>query len=305
MDIDPRRLAVLLAVHRGGGVVAAARALHLTPSAVSQQVARLEVEVGRPVLDRRPAGAVLTAAGRVLVEAAERLEADLHEAERSLAVLSGDLAGTVTVGAPQSVLRAVLVPLVPVLVAEHAGLDVRLVQAEGADAVQQLRTGLLDVLVLEADSPLGRSRPRGTRDVAVVDEPWLVATALDEPAPTSLEDLRAATWLGVDETAAAYAATERVLRGFEHRPPTAHRYDDYNVAVSMVAGGLGVALVPSLAVAGTAPEGVRVTELPGVGTRRLVARFRTTQGGPPREVTTVLRAVVGAASQPGVVAPEG
>lgn len=297
MQIDPRRLAVLLAVHRGGGVLAAARALHLTPSAVSQQVARLEAEVGGPVLDRRPGGAVLTAAGRVLAEAAEGVEAELHEAERALAVLSGDLTGTVTLGSFQSVLRAVLLPLVPVLAAEHAGLVVEVRQSEGPEAHPQLRTGELDVLVLEADSPLGRARPRGTRDVAVLDEPWLVLTPEVDPAPTSLQDLRTSTWLGVDPTAAAYDATERVLGAFAQRPPTRHRYDDYTVAISMVAGGLGVALVPALALVGPHPDGVRVTALPGTGTRRLVARHRSTRVGTRREVATVLREVVRAAAR--------
>ena len=74
MDISAHRIAVLLAVHRAGGVVAAADLLHLSPSAVSQQIRLLENEAGVRVLDRTPAGAVLTDSGRVLAEAAERIE---------------------------------------------------------------------------------------------------------------------------------------------------------------------------------------------------------------------------------------
>ena len=77
MRVLPQRLSVLLAVHRAGGVVAAADILHITPSAVSQQIRLLERECGARVLDRTPAGAVLTAAGKVLAEAAERIEDEL------------------------------------------------------------------------------------------------------------------------------------------------------------------------------------------------------------------------------------
>lgn len=68
MHIDPRRLAYLLAVHRQGGIVAAADVLALTPSAVSQQIRRLEEEVGLDLVDRSPTGAALTPAGRILVD---------------------------------------------------------------------------------------------------------------------------------------------------------------------------------------------------------------------------------------------
>ena len=85
MRITPSRLSVLLAVHRAGGIVAAADSQHLTPSAVSQQIKLLEKEAGVRVLDRAPTGAVLTDAGRVLAETAERIEAELASAQRELA----------------------------------------------------------------------------------------------------------------------------------------------------------------------------------------------------------------------------
>lgn len=292
MQLDPRRLAVLLAVHRAGGVLAAAQVLHLTPSAVSQQMARLEAEVGRPLLDRRPTGAQLTDSGRLLADAAARIEIELTETRRSLAALTDDVHGTVTVGALASVVRAVLVPLVPRLVEAHPDLELRVVQAEGADADRQLRRGEIDLLVLEADSPSGRSRPQGTRDVAVLDEPWLMTLPASVPTPSTLAELAHLPWLGVDPTAAAYAATERVLDTFEERPPVGHRYSSYDSATSMVAGGLGVALLPALAVGSLPAETVQVVAVPGTGSRHLVARHRSSRAGSSREVATVVDAIV-------------
>jgi molybdate transport repressor ModE-like protein len=79
MLIDPRRLRFLLAVARSGGVLAAADDLDVTPSAVSQQLAKLESEIGRSLVRRTPTGTVLTDAGRLLVEAAEDIERMLRE----------------------------------------------------------------------------------------------------------------------------------------------------------------------------------------------------------------------------------
>ena len=98
MRIDPRRLAHLLAVHREGGIVAAADVLGLTPSAVSQQIRRLEDEVGLVLLDRTPAGAILTPAGRILVAGAERIENDLDEIARDLRPITGQVTGVVGIG---------------------------------------------------------------------------------------------------------------------------------------------------------------------------------------------------------------
>ncbi|MEU8876146.1 LysR family transcriptional regulator [Streptomyces javensis] len=72
----------------------AADVLHLMPSAVSQQIARLEAVVGVTGLDRQPRGAVLTQAGRVLAETAERIESELTDARKALAALHGDVTGT-------------------------------------------------------------------------------------------------------------------------------------------------------------------------------------------------------------------
>lgn len=289
MQIDPRRLAVLLAVHRAGGVLAAADVLHLTPSAVSQQITRLEAATGTAVLDRQPSGAVLTPAGRVLAEAAEHIEAELTEARKALAALQEDVTGTVVIAAFQTVIRTLLVPLIPELREQFPGLELVIREMGTEKARQSLRSGAVDLLILEADHA---GAPRGTRDVPVLEEPWLVTlpTAMADPASTA--DLAHLPWLGVDPDAtAAHTVTERARRGLPAAPPPQHGYHDYNVALSMVAGGLGMAILPALAVRGALPDGVKAVHLPGLGTRTLIARYRTTRSEPRKEVLTVLEAI--------------
>src|SRR4051794_3412284 len=281
MLLDPRRMAVLLNVHRSGGMLAAADNADMTPSAISQQIARLEREAGVAVLDRQPGGAVLTAAGRVLVDAAERIESELTDARRALSALQGEITGTVVVGAFQSVIQALLVTLVSQLKETHPGLDVVVHQLDPAEGQQLLRQGEIDVLLLEADSPTGRSSPRGTHDVPVLDEPWRVAVPLNAPVPSRLDDLAGATWLGVDPGAAAHRATAKVIATFDHAPVMTHTYSDTDVAISMVSQGLGVALLPSLALLGALRrESIQAVSMAGLGTRLIIARHRRTRVEP-------------------------
>ncbi|MBV9831186.1 MAG: LysR family transcriptional regulator [Marmoricola sp.] len=297
MQLDPRRLAVLLDVHRYGGVLAAADEGHVTASAISQQMAKLEAEVGVAVLDRQPGGAVLTSAGRVLVDAAERIESELTDARRALAELQGEVTGTVVIGAFQSVIQAVLVPLVADLAERMPGIQLMVRDVAADDGLRDLRAGSVDLLLLEADSPVGRTAPRGTHDVAVLDEPWMVVVPASMPEPKALDDLAHSTWLGVDPTAAAHHATDRVRSMFTSAPPTAHTYSNSDVALSMVAGGLGIALLPSLALVGAVRrDRVQAVSLPGLGTRRVIARHRRSRAEPRREVLSVLGEVVAAAA---------
>ena len=87
--IDPRRLRVLQAVAASGSVAAAAQALHLTPPAVSQQLIALERETGASLIDRSGRQVTLTAAGRLLAGHAEKVTAQLRQAESDLAELTG------------------------------------------------------------------------------------------------------------------------------------------------------------------------------------------------------------------------
>lgn len=295
MELDPRRLAVLLGVHRAGSITGAARALHLTPSAVSQQIARLERETGVTALDRQPSGVVLTAAGRLLADAAERIESELLDTRRALAALDDQVTGTVVVGAFQTVVRSILVPLVSSLHERLPGVELVVHEVAGESGPSLLRSGAVDLLLLEKDSPVGRSTPRGQHDVPVLDEPWLVVTSTSVPRPTSVDDLDGLTWLGTDPGTAAYPATERLHATLATKPEVRHSFDDYDVAIAMVSGGLGVTLLPSLQLRGNLPSTVRATALAGVGTRRIIARHRTSRAEPRPEVRAVLTEILAAA----------
>ncbi|WP_447925548.1 LysR family transcriptional regulator [Georgenia muralis] len=292
MDIDPRRLGFLLAVNRYGGVLAAADVLRVSPSAVSQQIARLEAETGVRVLDRQPTGATLTRAGRILAEAAERIESEVGEARRSLLTLEGDISGVVVVGAFQTAIRAVLVPLLAELEQTLPGVQLVVNEVPEEHGRRALRRGELDLLVIEHDVSAPSPAPPGARDVPFLDEPWVVALPAGEPVPATLMDLAERTWLGPEPGGAADRALHRLAAELAFDPRTRHRYLDFDVALAMVGGGLGIALLPSLALRRHLPENVQWVALPGLGTRRLFVRHRATRTEPRAATLAVLEQMV-------------
>lgn len=281
MEIDPRRLRFLLAVARSGGVLAAADDLGVTPSAVSQQLAKLELEVGRGLVRRTSSGTVLTDAGHVLAESAEEMEKLLVDARGRLLEGEIEVAGKVRVGGFHSFLSAVLLPQIPSWRERHPRLHFEVVESVGADLVRALRAGDLDVVILELDAEeTSGTLPARLTEIPLLDEPWkLVVPAGTITTPDSVDLGRLGLpWLGVDSSAAGAKALHRVRRASGSTVPTVHRYSETQTALALVAAGEGVALVPSLALRGVTQEGVEMLDVPGLGQRRIVLRRLSGRG---------------------------
>lgn len=287
MNIDPRRLAVLLAVQRAGGVVAAADQLSITPSAVSQQISRLEKEVGHPVIERTPAGAVLTAAGVMLAQVAERIEHELEQAHVELLRQQGQIVGTLTVGAFQTVIRSLLLPLSTELARSQSGIHLAVREIWEEEGRRELRRGVLDMLILERDVYAPAPVPAGANDLPLIDEPWYVVSPRVMPTPQGLSDLAGHTWLTAAPGTAAARALQRLVTSLELQTDPTHRFVDYDVALDMVEAGLGSAILPALALQGHSLTNAVATHLPGLGVRRLVVRHRTTTTGATPLMTAV------------------
>ena len=294
MHVLPQRLSVLLAVHRAGGVVAAADILHITPSAVSQQIRLLERECGARVLDRTPTGAVLTAAGKVLAEAAERIENELTTVRRELADLDDSIpSGVVRVGSFASAVRALLLPLLASLASTSPELEVIVEEVEERNALSRLRRGELDLVLIERDEHTLPAAPRGMTDVPLLDESWLVVVPAEQAAPSTLTDLARATWIDLAPGTAGAFALDRLERQLGTPLTMRHVAYDYDVVLAMVSQGLGCALLPELAVySGLVPDDLSVVRLPGLGVRQLVARHRSTRTEPGPATRAVLEALL-------------
>lgn len=272
--------------------MAAADLLHLTPSAISQQIAKLEAEEGVEVLHRGPRGVTLTAVGLMLAEAAERIESELVEARKQIATIGPDVSGRVTIGAFQTVTRSVVAPMLVELAETAPGLEIDVHEVETDDANRGLRSGEYDIAIVEHDSSAERPVPRGFREVPLLDEPWRIAVPTSMATPTSLQDLTDAVWIGSEKTTAAARALSRVVDLAKPARSTLHSTYSYEVAIALVAAGQGVALLPALALEHADVAGVDVVAIAGLGMRHIAARHRANRHEPTPAVTAVIDALL-------------
>ncbi|MEU7869339.1 LysR substrate-binding domain-containing protein [Dactylosporangium sp. NPDC049140] len=293
MDLDPRRLAVLAAIARRGTLAGAAAALHVTPSAVSQQLAQLEHSVGRPLVDRSGRRAVLTAAGRVLAGRAEAIARELAEAERELAAMSGRAAGLVRVAAFATVIRHLLVPAMDRLRADFPDVVCSITELEGAPALRELRLGGIDLTVTERDAVQRSAQHRQVTVVPLCDDPYRVVVPAAWPPVHAFEDLADRPWVAGPPASTTGQILDRVCRERGFTPRRVHACVDYPTVLTLVAAGHGATIAPDLALRGVHRDEITVTSLPVAGARSLDAHVTAARAQLPavEALLTCLRAV--------------
>src|SRR5688500_3236816 len=275
MDIDPRRLRVLLAVARTGGVLAAADELGITASAVSQQLSKLEDETGHTLVVRTPKGSVLTPAGLAVAEAGEEIERALSVA-RARMEGGAKSTGVVRVGGFTSFVRTVVIPRLPEWRSQFPQLQIRIVEDDFPALMRLLRQRELDAVVVELDSTTAeqRSLSAGMTEEPLLDEPWKLVVPSGALLTTENVDLARLPlpWLGVEPSAANSAVLGRLRQSTGTQMETVHQYQETLTALALVAAGEGIAIVPTLALSGVVQDGVDILDVPGLGTRRIVLR---------------------------------
>jgi DNA-binding transcriptional LysR family regulator len=249
--LDVRRLQVLRAVARHQSLTAAAASLSYTPSAVSQQIATLEREVGVRLVERKARGAVLSEAGRRLVRHADEILGQIAAAEEELRAMVGLEAGRLRLGA-FSTAGAVVVPrAVKAFRDRYSGVEVTLLELDPEEAVAELHAREVD-LALVYEFPVVPGPPlTGLEHLHLFDDPLYIALPeghrLARRRRVRLAELANEPWIqGVHRgsTVAVLPAACRVA-GFE--PNIVFRSDDHMAVQGFVAAGLGVAVVPQIA----------------------------------------------------------
>jgi DNA-binding transcriptional LysR family regulator len=248
---DLRRLRVLREFRERGTVTATAQALHLTPSAVSQQLAGLTHDVGFAVTRRDGRRIVLTDRGAALLNHADAVFARLEQARHDLQTWDETLRGELCIGAFSTACAGLLPAVLTSLRADYPDLQVSLRQLDSPDLFDQLDAGRVDLAVaVSFDGSPATSDPRYHR----VDlGPDILDVALPAGHPLAAElsiDLRALDddlWITgtPDGCCAAITSTSCAAAGFT--PRVAHRVDDWHAITQLVANSNVVALVPRLA----------------------------------------------------------
>jgi molybdate transport repressor ModE-like protein len=264
MRVDPHRLLVLRAVQRAGGVVPAARALYLSPSAVSQHLTRLEAETGLSLVDRTRRGGgrslALTAAGRALAEQGERVAEVLAEAERAAMALRGERSGPVRIGGFSTVLRRLVGPAVVDLAIAEPAIVPMVSEVGKAEGLALLRAGELDLLILERwqDAAL----PRGVVAVDLLRDAYRVVVPAGWPVHDHAGTLLGGPWIAGHEGTPARAALDALAASSGVRLDIRHLCDEYTSMLALVGAGLGAAIVTDLVLDFLPATNVRVSAGP-------------------------------------------
>ncbi len=269
------RLLVLTEVLRRGSFSAAAESLSYTQSAISQAIARLEEETGAKLVVRDRRGVRPTAAGATLAEHAEIILAQVEAAEAELDAVLGVRAGRLRVASFPSAGATLMPDAVAVFRERHPGISLTLAEGEPEEISPRLQAGEFDLALL-FEFPGVRERPgAGLRTVQLLIDPMHVALPAEHPlagrASVSLADLRDEDWV---QTSAQSPCARHVVRsclaaGFE--PHVTFESDDYETVQGLVAAGVGVALIPRLALTRVHP-GIVVRELaPRSPVRKVIA----------------------------------
>jgi DNA-binding transcriptional LysR family regulator len=274
--LNVTRVRVLTEVVRRGSFSAAAEALSYTQSAVSQAIARLEAETGATLIVRDRGGVRPTAAGASLVEHAEGIFARIEAAEADLAAVLGVRSGRLRVASFPSA-GATLMPLAIARFRQrHPDVALTLAEGEPEEIAPRLRAGEFDLaLLFEFPGARERQGARLLRSELLLEDPMLVALPAEHPLAgkpaLALQDLREDDWVQTSEPSPCARHVVRLCLAAGFEPKVTFESDDYETVQGLVAAGVGVALIPRLALTRVHP-GIVVRGLaPRSPMRRVVA----------------------------------
>ena len=337
------RLRVLVAVAQHGSVTAAARSLNYAQPSVSHHLARLEAETGARLTQRSGRGIRLTDAGRLLAGRAEEILGRLDAAERELAAHVEQRQERIRLAVFASALATIVPAALSRLAAGHPGIDLLLSEAEPPEAMRMLRAGQVDVALVsrhtQNGTPVGppaaaegartrlildeqvhlvtRPRHRGAQAVGQPggtqpggtqpssDQPGGGQPAADEAGPPDLAAHAHSPWIAGCEHCRGHLIWLCQHAGFS--PKIAFTTDDHVAAQALVAAGLGVTIMPGLAISAARHPGIHSQPLPGAWRQVLAVTYG--QPPDPRAVDHLLDiltlAAAATATGPGSRSPAG
>ncbi|GAA4784773.1 LysR family transcriptional regulator [Actinomycetospora chlora] len=275
------RLRALDALARQGSIAGAAAALHLTPSAVSQQLAKLEREAGAPLTEPAGRGLRLTAAGRMLAEHATEILARVAAARLDLDRLRDEVVGELRIGAIPTSVHALAPAALARLRADHPDLRVALADGEAEETLPAVLAGDLDLAIVEnwdgapAPIPAGTSRARLCDDV--IDLLLPAGHRLAGEGPVSLAEVDDLDWVADGSATRAGLWLLQTLRALGLAPRVPCQVRGFGMHIELVAGIGVAALVPRLARPPLPAGVVAVTTDPHLR-RSIDAVWRTDRG---------------------------
>ncbi|MGV9271949.1 LysR family transcriptional regulator [Streptomyces griseosporeus] len=288
--LDLQRLRALHAVSVHGSVGAAATALGYTPSAVSQQIAKLERETRTVLLQREGRGVRLTAEALHLAQTAQELLALVERAETELEERRGVPSGRLTIAAFASAARGLLPGVLADLAARHPALEARLTEIDPHMSVGLVAKGAVDLAVVHDWDISPLPVPPGVEQAVIGEDRCTLLVPEAHPfagrAAVRREDLGGQRWVCQPPGRVCHDWLVRTLRAAGHEPDIVHQADENPTLVALVAAGLGICVIPRLG-RGPLPAGVVEVALEPAPVRRLYALWRAGAAGRPSVRETV------------------
>lgn len=264
------QLSSLLAVLRAGSFAEAAREIGYTGSAVAQQIAALERQLGIALFERDARGVRPTPAAVLVAERSAVILSEWASLARDTALLRDGHAGVLRVGAFPTAAARVIPLAISRIARQRPDVEVHLHEGEPAELVELLESGRIDVALVYRYSSSEPPPAWGAhyRPERLIVEDLLVVMPeshrLSEPDPVELDQLAEQPWISTRDGTGAVALLHRLCSDHGFEPTIAHSTNDYDVIHGLVASGLGIALVPTLA----------FRPLPGVSAAPLHAKYQ-------------------------------
>ncbi len=250
------RLQLLREVQRRGSIRAAAEAVNITPSAISQQLAILEQEAGVELLEKSGRQVRLTEAALRLVRHTDAITGAIAAAEADVASLRNTVAGTLRVAAFPTAARAVMPPVMTALSRLHPDLRVTLRDLEADESLTALQMDEIDIAIVDDYGDGSRVPVQGLDVCEFMRDPiYLAATGpsaqgqatAGPPRPARLDEFSHAFWIMDTDNSHLSQVTRRACRAAGFEPHIRSSCRDFSVIIALVEAGLGVGVLPGLA----------------------------------------------------------
>ncbi|NEC67105.1 LysR family transcriptional regulator [Streptomyces sp. SID9727] len=276
--LNLERLRTLDALARLGSVSAAAEGLHVTTSAVSQQMAKLEREVGQQLLARNGRGVRLTDAGRLLAGHAARILSQVELAQSDIEAQRGEVVGEIRLGAFPTAARGLFPSTLLALRSGHPELRVRTLELEPEAGIRAVLRGDIDLAVVLDWSNKRLPVPGGLTRAELLDDAPDIAMPASHPlagrTEVDLEDFADDDWVSWPEGEFCYDWLMFTLRSKGIEPRIAHLAGEHHTQLALIAAGMGVCVAPRLG-RGPVPDGVRLVPVRQRMRRHVHAVWRT------------------------------
>jgi DNA-binding transcriptional LysR family regulator len=270
--LDAQRLAVLTEVAHAGSIAAAAQRLAFTPSAVSQQIGKLERDLGCRLLHRHPRGVTLTPAGQALLSHAETVIGELRTAEQTVQATLGAQPSQLAVGTFASAGQFLVPRALARFRRRHPDVALALHDLEPPDGYGLVRSGDLDVLITHRYPGMPLPDPRGLNRQLLMHDPLRLVLPASHPKARSpqitIAELADQKWISGSTGIPNRVCLELAAGSAGIQPHIAYETRDYQVTLALIAAGLGVSLVPASVLSQASRHGIAIRQPHGTSPAR-------------------------------------